>query len=215
MNADGRLPMDAIQTLDFTQGGGLLPAIVQHAGNGTVLMLGYMNREALEATFERGRVVFFSRSKDRLWEKGETSGHSLELASIRADCDRDAVLVTAWPRGPTCHLGANSCFGSEIGKDSVLLLFLSELEDIIARRISTRPQGSYTAELVASGMKRIAQKVSEEGLELALAAAGGTNDEVVSEASDVLYHLLVLLKARGLSLNGVLAELRARNVGHS
>jgi phosphoribosyl-ATP pyrophosphohydrolase/phosphoribosyl-AMP cyclohydrolase len=200
-----------LDRLDFSKGNGLLPAVIQHAGIGTVLMLGYMNREALEATLTRGRVVFFSRSKGRLWEKGETSGHSLEVAEIHADCDRDALLVTAWPKGPVCHLGTANCFGSEPNTSSEQLAFLGELEQVIGERIAARPEGSYTARLVASGMKRIAQKVSEEGLEVALAAAAGTDGEVIGEASDLFYHVLILLKARGLSLNRVLAELRARH----
>jgi len=217
MGADGVLTIDDIGKLDFTKCSGLLPAVIQHASDRAVLMLGYMNREALEATLTRGHVVFFSRSKGRLWEKGETSGHCLEVASIRADCDKDALLITAWPRGPTCHLGSASCFGSEASEDAGPALgFLTELERVIGERIATRPGGSYTAKLIATGIKRIAQKVSEEGLEVALAAAAGTDAEIVAETSDLLYHLLVLLKARGLTLNSVLAELRARHrVAHS
>jgi phosphoribosyl-ATP pyrophosphohydrolase/phosphoribosyl-AMP cyclohydrolase len=200
-----------LDRLDFSKGNGLLPAVIQHAGIGTVLMIGYMNREALEATLTRGKVVFFSRSKSRLWEKGEISGHSLEVAEIHADCDRDALLVTAWPKGPVCHLGSANCFGHDPHTSSEQLAFLGELEHVIGERMATRPEGSYTARLVASGMRRIAQKVSEEGLEVALAAAAGSDGEVVAEASDLFYHVLVLLKARGLSLERVLAELRARH----
>jgi phosphoribosyl-ATP pyrophosphohydrolase/phosphoribosyl-AMP cyclohydrolase len=208
--------MTELVGLDFEKSGGLLPAIVQHADDGTVLMLGYMSRESLEATLASGRVVFFSRSRTRLWEKGETSGHTLQVKEITADCDRDALLVRAWPQGPTCHRGTVSCFGSARESDAgASLAFLTELEQLIGERIAERPEGSYTARLVASGMKRIAQKVSEEGLEVALAAAAGTDAEVVAEASDLLYHLLVLLKARGLTLNGVAAELRARHLARS
>ena len=208
---DGPIGFSALDRLDFAKGDGLIPAVIQHAGTAAVLMIGYMNRDALEATLTRGRVVFFSRSKGRLWEKGETSGHALEVAEIRADCDRDALLVTVWPRGPVCHLGSANCFGSEPNTDTQELAFLGELEHVIGERMAARLPGSYTARLVASGMKRIAQKVSEEGLEVALAAAAGTDGEVVAEASDLFYHVLVLLKARGLNLKRVLAELRARH----
>jgi len=185
-----------VERLDFAKGDGLLPAIVQHAVTGAVLMLGYMNREALRETLMRRRVVFFSRSKQRLWEKGETSGHCLELAQIRADCDRDTLLVTAWPRGPACHLGTATCFGDEALTAAEPLAFLAALEGIIAQRIAERPEGSYTARLVAQGPKRLAQKVGEEGLEVALAAAAESDDKVVAEVADLLYHLLVLLKSR-------------------
>jgi phosphoribosyl-ATP pyrophosphohydrolase/phosphoribosyl-AMP cyclohydrolase len=197
--------------LDFAKGGGLLPAIVQHADTGVVLMLGYMSPEALQATLARRRVVFFSRSRQRLWEKGETSGHALELEAIAPDCDGDALLVTARPRGPVCHLGAGSCFGDVTraapGQDG----FLTTLEEVIAERVARRPEGSYTAKLLASGRKRVAQKVGEEGLEVALAAAGGSDAEVIGEVSDLLYHVLVLLKARGIKLERVVAELRGRH----
>jgi phosphoribosyl-AMP cyclohydrolase / phosphoribosyl-ATP pyrophosphohydrolase len=208
---DGAIGFSALDRLDFNKGEGLIPAVIQHAGTGVVLMIGYMNRKALEATLTRGRVVFFSRSKGRLWEKGETSGHSLEVVEIHADCDRDALLVAAWPRGPVCHLGHANCFGSEPSAGAQPLAFLGELEHVIGERMAQRLPGSYTARLVASGMKRIAQKVSEEGLEVALAAAAGTDGEVVAEASDLFYHVLVLLKARGLSLRRVVAELEERH----
>jgi phosphoribosyl-ATP pyrophosphohydrolase/phosphoribosyl-AMP cyclohydrolase len=207
---DGPIGFSDLDRLDFAKGDGLIPAVIQHAGTAAVLMIGYMNREALEATLTRGRVVFFSRSKGRLWEKGEASGHALEVAEIHADCDCDALLVSAWPQGPVCHLGSANCFGRE-PNTTEQLAFLGELEHVIGERMAARLPGSYTARLVASGMKRIAQKVCEEGLEVALAAAAGTDGEVVAEASDLFYHVLVLLKARGLSLQRVLAELRARH----
>ncbi len=215
MDVDRPFNTEDIAKLDFSKGGGLLPAVIQHANDGAVLMLGYMNREALENTLSRGRVVFFSRNKGRLWEKGEMSGHFLEVVCIRADCDRDALLITAWPRGPTCHLGADSCFGVKAEDTASALAFLTELEQVIGDRIATRPEGSYTAKLMASGIRRIAQKVSEEGVEVALAAAAGTEREVVAESSDLLYHLLVLLKARGLDLQSVIAELRLRHAAGS
>jgi len=214
MTSHGKVlrPRD-IGTLDFAKGGGVVPAIVQHADTGAVLMLGYMNREALSETFERRRVVFYSRSRQRLWEKGETSGHTLDLAEVRTDCDRDTLLVTARPRGPACHLGTATCFGDEPVFTNAGLAFLKELQDIIAGRIAARPEGSYTARLHAQGPKRIAQKVGEEGLEVALAAASGPDSEVIAEAADLAYHLLLLLKSRDLSLEHVVAELRSRHAG--
>jgi len=194
--------------LDFAKGDGLLPAIVQHADSGAVLMLGYMNREALATTLARGRVVFFSRSKGRLWEKGETSGNSLEVTGIRADCDGDALLVTAQPRGPTCHRGTDSCFGD--GSASAPG-FLAELEDIIEARKARRLENSHTAKLFAAGVSRIAQKVGEEAVEVALAGVVGREEEVVAEAADLLYHLLVLLRCRDVELADVVRELRARH----
>jgi phosphoribosyl-ATP pyrophosphohydrolase/phosphoribosyl-AMP cyclohydrolase len=200
-----------LDELDFEKSAGLLPAIVQHADTGAVLMLGYMSRESLEASLARGRVVFYSRSKDRLWEKGETSGHALEIVTIKADCDRDTLLITARPLGPTCHLGTASCFGNTAPADGTHLKFLSELEGIIADRMAVQPQESYTARLIAGGTARIAQKVGEEALEVAIAAVGGNDNEVLSEAADLLYHLLVLLKVRGLTLDRVAETLRVRH----
>jgi phosphoribosyl-ATP pyrophosphohydrolase/phosphoribosyl-AMP cyclohydrolase len=204
------LELADVEGLDFGKGAGLLPAIVQHAGSGAVLMLGYMNRDALRASLTRRRVVFFSRSRQRLWEKGETSGQVLELAQIRADCDRDALLATAWPRGLVCHLGTASCFG-DARTPGEALAFLDTLARVIGERMAARPEGSYTARLVAAGVKRVAQKVGEEGLEVALAGAGGSDAEVVAEAADLLYHVLVLLRVRGLPLERVIGELRARH----
>jgi phosphoribosyl-ATP pyrophosphohydrolase/phosphoribosyl-AMP cyclohydrolase len=195
--------------VDFAKGGGLVPAIVQHAGSARVLMLGYMNRDALAATLARGRVVLFSRSRGRLWEKGETSGHTLELAAIHADCDHDALLVQAWPRGPTCHLGSASCFGAEAL--AAPGAFLAELEQVIAQRVRQQSADSYTARLAASGRARIAQKVGEEAVELALAGAAGSDAQVIGEAADLCYHLLVLLAARNLTLRQLACELEARH----
>jgi phosphoribosyl-AMP cyclohydrolase / phosphoribosyl-ATP pyrophosphohydrolase len=207
----GGLRLADIETLDFAKSGGLLPAVVQHADTGAVLMVGYMNREALRETIARRHVVFFSRSKQRLWEKGETSGHFLELGEIRADCDRDALLVTATPAGPVCHVGTATCFGDESITKGEQLAFLATLEGVIEQRIAESPQGSYTARLFAQGPRRIAQKVGEEGLEVALAAVVETDDKVVAESADLLFHLLVLLRSRGLSLDSVVAELRSRH----
>jgi phosphoribosyl-ATP pyrophosphohydrolase/phosphoribosyl-AMP cyclohydrolase len=200
-----------LDSLDFAKGGGLLPSVIQHADTGSVLMLGYMNREALVATLARRRVVFFSRNKGRLWEKGETSGHALELVEIHRDCDADALLVRARPRGPVCHSGAGSCFGEGPLENDDGTSFLVTLEETIGERIATRPEGSYTAKLLAQGWARIAQKVGEEALEAAIAGAGGSDAEVVEEVSDLVYHVLVMLKARGLSLERVSEELRSRH----
>lgn len=200
-----------LDRLDFAKGGGLLPAIVQHAGSGAVLMLGYMNREALLATLTNRRVMFFSRSRGRLWEKGETSGHTLDLEEIRLDCDGDTLLVRAWPRGPVCHLGEASCFGKPAACEGNPAAFLEVLEAVIDDRITDGMAGSYTAQLLSQGLRRVAQKVGEEALEVALAGAGGADTQVVAETADLLYHLLVLLRARGLRLEAVLGELRARH----
>jgi phosphoribosyl-AMP cyclohydrolase / phosphoribosyl-ATP pyrophosphohydrolase len=200
-----------IDSLDFAKGQGLLPAVVQHAGTGAVLMLGYMNRDALRETFSRRHVVFFSRSRQRLWEKGETTGHFLELEAIRTDCDRDTLLVSAWPHGPVCHVGTATCFGSETGSTAERLAFLSTLESVIAKRAAEQPEGSYTARLFSQGPRRIAQKIGEEGVEVALASVMEPDDKVISESADLLFHLLVMLKKRGLLLEHVVAELQARH----
>jgi phosphoribosyl-AMP cyclohydrolase / phosphoribosyl-ATP pyrophosphohydrolase len=200
-----------LDSLDFNKGGGLLPAVVQHAGSGAVLMLGYMNRDAVFATLAHRRVVFFSRSRGRLWEKGETSGHSLELEEIRRDCDQDALLVRAWPKGPVCHLGEGSCFGDAADMEGDSLAFLNTLEGVIEDRYLKRPAGSYTTQLLSGNWARIAQKVGEEGLEVALAGAGGTDHEVIDEMADLVYHLLVMLRVRGLKLERVVRELEARH----
>ncbi|MGH9644802.1 MAG: bifunctional phosphoribosyl-AMP cyclohydrolase/phosphoribosyl-ATP diphosphatase HisIE [Terriglobales bacterium] len=200
-----------VDRLDFAKSGGLLPAVIQDVGTGAVLMLGYMNREAVLATLSRGRVVFFSRSNERLWEKGESSGHSLELNHICADCDGDSLLVLVRPHGPTCHKGTRTCFedSSVLGSDP--LRFLSDLDGLIAQRMLERPEGSYTTTLLDGGIRRIAQKVGEEGLEVALAAVAGSDDDVLAEFADLIYHLLVLLRARGLRLEQVVDELRGRH----
>lgn len=187
---------------------GLLPVIVQHARTLKVLMLGYMDRTALEDTLRTRRVTFHSRSRQRLWVKGETSGNFLDLVSIEADCDRDTLLARAEPRGPTCHLGSESCFRGAASNA------LAELDALIASRVRERPDGSYTTRLVDAGIARIAQKVGEEGVEVAIAAvtgeAAGDVTGLLDESSDLLYHLLVLLHARGESLDGLLRTLSAR-----
>lgn len=183
---------------------GLLPTIVQDADSRRVLMLGYMNREALQVTRDSGKVTFFSRSKQRLWTKGESSGHGLTLVSIETDCDRDTLLVQARPQGPTCHLGTVSCFPEAPGD------VLGELDALIRRREAERPAGSYTTKLFEGGVRRIAQKVGEEGVETALAGVAQDDDALLGEASDLVYHLIVLLRARGLGLDDVRAVLATR-----
>lgn len=191
--------------LDWSKGDGLLPAIVQDASTRRVLMLGYMNREALEATLASGRVTFYSRSKQRLWTKGESSGHVLETRSIEADCDNDTLLIQAVPHGPTCHLQRTSCFAEAPGS------FLAELDALVARRERERPAGSYTTRLFEDGVRRIAQKVGEEGVETALAAVVQDEAALLGESADLLYHLLVLLRSRGLGLAEVEVLLAARH----
>lgn len=200
-----------IEALDFAKGGGLLPGVVQDAHTGTVLMLGYLNRESLQETLKRGRVVFFSRSRGRLWEKGETSGNTLNLVSVVADCDNDALLLRVHPVGPTCHRNTPSCFGDGQPPDRDGLPFLAQLQDVIEQRIAQSPEGSYTAKLYGQGIKRMAQKVGEEGVEVALAAQAAGGEELVSEAADLLFHLALLLRARDLSLEAVARELAARH----
>ena len=180
--------------LDWEKTDGLMPVIVQHAVSGEVLMLGYMNPEALDKTIESGKVTFFSRTKQRLWTKGETSGNFLNVVNIAPDCDNDTLLVLANPIGPTCHKGTSSCFGDTAHQ----WLFLYQLEQLLAERKSADPETSYTAKLYASGTKRIAQKVGEEGVETALAATVHDRFELTNEASDLMYHLLVLLQDQGL-----------------
>ncbi len=196
--------------LDWAKGEGLLPAIVQHWLSGDVLMLGYMNAEALVQTRACGHVTFYSRSKQRLWTKGESSGHVLVLKSIRIDCDADTLLIQADPRGPTCHNGTASCFGNSTDVRPPLA-FLAELDALVAQRHAERPEGSYTTKLFDEGMRRIAQKVGEEGVETALAAVVQGDDELLGEAADLIFHLTVALRARGLSLGDVVAVLANRH----
>lgn len=185
--------------LDWAKGDGLLPAIVQHWRSGEVLMLGYMNAEALAQTQASGKVTFYSRSRQRLWTKGESSGHVLVMKSIRIDCDADTLLVRAEPHGPTCHLGTSSCFGDS-AEVRPPLGFLAELDALVAQRHAQRPEGRYTTMLFESGIRRIAQKVGEEGVETALAAVAQGDGDLLGEAADLIFHLIVALRARGLSL---------------
>ncbi|GAA5081558.1 bifunctional phosphoribosyl-AMP cyclohydrolase/phosphoribosyl-ATP diphosphatase HisIE [Lysobacter panacisoli] len=199
-----------VDELAWDKQSGLLPAVVQDVDTMRVLMLGYMDRDALRATLDSGHVTFFSRSRQRLWTKGETSGHFLDLASIEADCDGDTLLVQARPHGPTCHLERDSCFGDAPARSAS---FLQELDALIATRDRERPAESYTTRLFEGGVRRIAQKVGEEGVETALAAVAQGDAELLGEAGDLVYHLLVLLRARGLCLADLEALLRERH-GH-
>lgn len=196
-----------IAALDFAKQGDLLPAIVQDASTHRVLMLGYMDRAAIEATLASGKVTFFSRSKNRLWTKGESSGDVLEFVSIETDCDADALLVQAIPHGPTCHLKRASCFPEAPGS------VWADLETTIAQRERERPAGSYTTTLFESGVRKIAQKVGEEGVETALALVAQDDAAVLEETADLLFHVLVGLRARGLGLADVERVLAARRSG--
>lgn len=203
-------PVD-LQRIDWDKGRSLVPAIVQDARNGRVLMLGYMNLQALERTLETRRVTFYSRSRARLWEKGETSGHGLELRAIRLDCDGDTLLVSAVPAGPVCHTGTASCFGDDAPAAAGDFSFVTQLEQLIARRMAENAEGSYTARLYRSGVRRVAQKVGEEGLEVAIAGCVEDDDALLGESADLLYHLLVLLRARSLDFGQVVELLRSRH----
>jgi phosphoribosyl-ATP pyrophosphohydrolase/phosphoribosyl-AMP cyclohydrolase len=201
-----------IDNLAWEKMDGLIPAIVQDFFDGRVLMQGFMNKAALEATLDTGKVTFWSRSREEIWTKGETSGHTLDLVDIHPDCDGDCLLVRAHPEGPTCHLGTLTCFD---GEEKVIpeLAFLTELERVIADRDKNRPEGSYTTSLLESGIKRIAQKVGEEGVETALAAAAGDDNELLNESADLIYHLLVLLRSRKLELGTLVEVLKIRHGG--
>ena len=197
--------VETLESLAWDKQGGLLPAVVQDAANGRVLMLGYMSREALAITQETRHVTFYSRSRQRLWTKGETSGNHLELVSIEADCDGDSLLLQARPSGPTCHLGRTSCFVDAPAN------FLGELDALVAERERLRPEDSYTSRLFEAGVKRIAQKVGEEGVETSLAAVAEDDTALLGEAADLIFHLVVLLRARGLSINDALRVLENRH----
>lgn len=195
--------------IDFEKMGGLVPAIVQDAKTKTVLMLGYMNEEAYQKTLETKKVTFWSRSRNELWTKGETSGNFLNLVDIKVDCDNDALLVKANPAGPTCHKGTDTCWAEK--NDMNPLLFLTELQDFIIKRHEEMPEGSYTTSLFKDGLNRMAQKVGEEALELVIEACNGTNERMIYEGSDMLYHLIVLLTSKGLRIEDMAAELAERH----
>ncbi len=197
---------EEIDSLDWDKQGGLLPAVVQDEDNGRVLMLGYMNREAIAATLDTGHVTFWSRSKERLWTKGETSGHALSFVRMETDCDRDSLLVIAKPSGPTCHEGRASCFVEAPAN------FLAELDLHVRERERDRPPGSYTADLFDSGTRRIAQKTGEEAVEVALASVAEDDESLLGEAADLVFHLTVLLRSRGLSIHDAVKVLRDRHL---
>ena len=195
--------------IDFQKCGGLVPAIIQDAKTKTVLMLGYMNEDSLKKTQETGLVTFYSRSRQCLWTKGETSGNFLHVVSIKSDCDNDTLLIQANPDGPTCHTGTDTCWGEDNRPNP--LLFLSELSDFIEKRYKEMPEGSYTTSLFKDGLNRMAQKVGEETLELVIEATNGTNERLIYEGSDMLYHLIVLLTSKGLRIEDMAAELMERH----
>lgn len=196
-------------TIDFEKSGGLVPAIIQDATTNNVLMLGYMNEEAYKRTVATGKVTFWSRSRKTLWTKGETSGNYLNLVGISVDCDNDTLLVKVHPEGPVCHKGTDTCWSEENNFNP--LLFLSELQDFIEKRHEEMPEGSYTTSLFKDGLNRMAQKVGEEALEAVIEAVNGTDDRLVYEASDMFYHLIVLLTAKGLRIEDVARELLERH----
>ena len=204
--------------IDFEKGGGLVPAIVQDAKTKNVLMLGYMNQKAYDKTIETKKVTFWSRSRNCLWTKGETSGHFLHLVDIKVDCDNDTLLVKANPDGPTCHTGTDTCWGEEnslqftvYGLQDNSLMFLKELQDFIDKRHEEMPEGSYTTKLFKDGINKIAQKVGEEALETVIEATNGTSEHLVYEASDLLYHLIVLLSSKQLRIEDIADELHKRH----
>lgn len=195
--------------IDFDKMDGLVPAIVQDIDSKSVLMLGYMNREAYEKTLATRLVTFYSRSRNCLWTKGETSGNYLDLIEMKCDCDMDALLVYAKPHGPVCHTGTDTCWGETNATDP--LLFLRELQDFIEKRHEQMPEGSYTTSLFRDGLNRMAQKVGEEALEAVIEAVNGTNERLVYESADMLYHLIVLLTAKGLRIEQLAEELQKRH----
>lgn len=195
--------------IDFEKCGGLVPAIIQDAQTKNVLMMGYMNPEAYQKTLETGKITFWSRSRQCLWTKGETSGNFLWLVNIKVDCDKDTLLVTARPEGPTCHTGTDTCWGEK--NELNPLLFLSELQDFIEKRHQEMPEGSYTTSLFKKGVNRMAQKVGEEALETVIEATNGSDEKMVYEAADMLYHLVVLLTSKGLRIEDIARELATRH----
>ncbi|AIY67044.1 bifunctional phosphoribosyl-AMP cyclohydrolase/phosphoribosyl-ATP diphosphatase HisIE [Pseudoalteromonas piratica] len=201
-----KIDFSNISQLDFSKSE-LMPAIVQDAHTGQILMQGFCNAEAVEKSLEIGKVTFYSRSKQRLWTKGESSENYLELVSVHTDCDQDSLLFMALPKGPTCHLGTQSCFGDA----SPDLSFLGTLNKVIAQRKHDDPKESYTASLFAKELSRSCQKVGEEGVEVALAAMKNDNEELLNESADLLYHLLVLLQRQNLDISEVVTTLKARH----
>ena len=204
--------MSLTTTIDWEKVAGLIPAIIQDNNSGQVLMLGYMNDEALAKTLATEQVTFWSRTKNRLRPKGDTSGNVLRLKSIKLDCDQDTLLIQVDPIGPTCHLNTTSCFDNDDNTNAQpTLVFLHQLEQVLADRKGADPDSSYTASLYARGTKRISQKVGEEGVEVALAATSGDKAELVCESADLIYHLLVLLQDQNLALEDVINKLKQRH----
>lgn len=195
--------------IDFDKMGGLVPAIIQDDKTKNVLMLGYMNQEAYNKTVETGKVTFYSRTKQRLWTKGEESGNFLNVVSIKNDCDQDTLLIRVNPVGPVCHTGTDTCWGEENRMNP--LLFLTELQDFIEKRHREMPEGSYTTSLFKDGLNRMAQKVGEEALEAVIEAVNGTDERLIYEGSDMIYHLIVLLTAKGLRIEDMAQELMVRH----
>ena len=196
--------------LDFEKMGGLVPAIIQDANTNKVLMLGFMNEEAYEKTKETGKVTFFSRTRNCLWMKGETSGNTLQVVSMATDCDNDTLLIKAIPAGPVCHTGADTCFNE---RNEEPVMFLKFLQNFIERRRQEMPEGSYTTTLFQKGVNRMAQKVGEEAVETVIEATNGTDDRLIYEAADMIYHLIVLLTSKGLSIEDLARELKSRHKG--
>ncbi len=195
--------------IDFAKCGGLVPAIIQDADTRQVLMLGYMNQEALDKTLSSGLVTFFSRTRQTLWTKGETSGNYLKLVDIKTDCDNDTLLVRVHPVGPVCHTGSDTCWNET--NESNPLTFLSHLQNFIEKRHEEMPEGSYTTSLFRDGLNRMSQKVGEEALELVIEATNGTNERLIYEGADMLYHLIVLLTSKGLRIEDLAKELQVRH----
>ncbi|SJL83293.1 bifunctional phosphoribosyl-AMP cyclohydrolase/phosphoribosyl-ATP diphosphatase HisIE [Vibrio palustris] len=198
------------QRIDWDKVDGLIPVIVQDFTSSEVLMLGYMNSDALDKTLTTQQVTFYSRTKQRLWTKGETSGNVLQLKNLALDCDQDTLLATVEPIGPTCHLGTTTCFDGD-AQEASQMVWLQQLETLLGQRKNADPDTSYTASLYARGTKRISQKVGEEGVEVALAATSGDKAELVCESADLMYHLLVLLNDQGLSMSDVINKLKERH----
>lgn len=195
--------------LNFDKMGGLVPAIIQDAETRNVLMLGFMNEEAVAKTQETGKVTFFSRTRNCLWTKGETSGNFLHVVSMAADCDNDTLLVKVHPDGPVCHTGTDTCWGESNGQEDVM--FLKELQDFICRRHEEMPEGSYTTSLFQSGVNKMAQKVGEEAVETVIEACNGTDDRLIYEGADLIYHLIVLLTSKGYRIEDLARELKERH----
>lgn len=199
--------------MNFDKMQGLIPAIIQDAETRQVLMLGYMNKEAYDITLQTGKVTFWSRSRQTIWTKGETSGNYLNVVDIKNDCDQDTLLIRVHPTGPVCHTGTDTCWGekNEVLTDNNPLLFLSELQDFIEERHRQMPDGSYTTSLFKDGLNRMAQKVGEEALELVIEAVNGSNERMVYEGSDMLYHLIVLMTSKGMRIEQLAEELMQRH----